>query len=121
VLGGARDLRRTLPASDRGNSMNTRTAFARWNGASRPSGLEDGNKHTRENPPFVIAGKGGGGKRSHCETSAESPVTSIEVTARVASHFVYDEIVLGIPLDQSHPALDLAMAIERLKNYPASE
>jgi hypothetical protein len=24
------------------------------------SGLEDGNKHTRENLPFVIAGKGGG-------------------------------------------------------------
>jgi len=24
------------------------------------SGLEDGNKHTRENPPFIIAGKGGG-------------------------------------------------------------
>jgi hypothetical protein len=24
------------------------------------SGLEDGNKHTRENMPFVIAGRGGG-------------------------------------------------------------
>ena len=24
------------------------------------SGLEDGNKHTRENLPFIIAGKGGG-------------------------------------------------------------
>ena len=24
------------------------------------SGLEDGNKHTRQNLPFVIAGKGGG-------------------------------------------------------------
>ncbi len=24
------------------------------------SGLEDGNKHTRENLPFILAGKGGG-------------------------------------------------------------
>jgi hypothetical protein len=24
------------------------------------SGLEDGNKHTRENLPFIVAGKGGG-------------------------------------------------------------
>lgn len=24
------------------------------------SGLEDGNKHSRENLPFIIAGKGGG-------------------------------------------------------------
>jgi hypothetical protein len=24
------------------------------------SGLEDGNKHTRENLPFIIAGRGGG-------------------------------------------------------------
>jgi hypothetical protein len=28
------------------------------------SGLEDGNKHTRENLPFVIAGKGGGSIRT---------------------------------------------------------
>ncbi len=28
------------------------------------SGLEDGNKHTRENLPFVIAGKGGGALKS---------------------------------------------------------
>ena len=28
------------------------------------SGLEDGNKHTRENLPFIIAGKGGGSIRT---------------------------------------------------------
>lgn len=30
------------------------------------SGLEDGNKHTRENLPFVIAGKGGGSLKTGC-------------------------------------------------------
>ena len=28
------------------------------------SGLEDGNKHTRENLPFILAGKGGGGLKT---------------------------------------------------------
>jgi hypothetical protein len=30
------------------------------------SGLEDGNQHTRENLPFVIAGKGGGSIKTGC-------------------------------------------------------
>ena len=28
------------------------------------SGLEDGNKHTRQNLPFIVAGKGGGALRT---------------------------------------------------------
>jgi hypothetical protein len=48
VLGGAKDLRRKLPLDDQHKLDEYLDS------------LETGNKHSRENLPFIIAGKGGG-------------------------------------------------------------
>jgi hypothetical protein len=48
VLGGAKDLRRKLPPDDQHKLDEYLDS------------LETGNKHSRENLPFIIAGKGGG-------------------------------------------------------------
>ena len=56
------------------------------------SGLEDGNKHTRTNLPFVIAGKGGGSLRTgrfipNCKGNQGDLLTTLLACA-------------GVPLDR---------------------
>lgn len=66
------------------------------------SGLEDGNKHTRENLPFIIAGKGGGSiKTGRFLTGIEGNQGDLLTTLLAC---------LGVPLD--HP---LGIATKQIK------
>ena len=46
------------------------------------SGISDGNRHTHENLPMLVAGRGGGSVKTgrHLAYSAETPVTSLYMT-----------------------------------------
>jgi hypothetical protein len=55
------------------------------------SGLEDGNKHTRENMPFVIAGRGGGSLKTGRSVSVKANQGDLMGTLLTAA---------GIPLDR---------------------
>ena len=46
------------------------------------SGLGDGNRHTHENLPILLAGRGGGSIKSgrHLAYSTETPVTNLYMT-----------------------------------------
>jgi hypothetical protein len=70
------------------------------------SGLEDGNRHTRENLPFIIAGKGGGSIKtgrflSHTKGNQGDLLTTILACA-------------GVPLDRP-----IGIAIKQIKEMRA--
>lgn len=66
------------------------------------SGLEDGNKHTRENLPFIIAGKGGGSvKTGRFLTGIEGNQGDLLTTLLAC---------MGVPLDRP-----LGIATKRIK------
>jgi hypothetical protein len=71
------------------------------------SGLEDGNKHSRENLPFILAGRGGGAIKTGCFLTGVSGNQGDLLSTILTS--------AGIPLDRP-----IGIATKHLKEITAS-